>query len=197
MKIGITGGIGSGKSYVARIFGALGVPCYDADREAKMLMNGDPHIREALLKAFGPQVYGSDGLIDRAHLSAQVFRDRGKLELLNGIVHPVVIRHAEDWAAAQRHPYSLKEAALLFESGSYRLLDRTILVSAPEEERIRRVIRRDSTTREEVTRRIEKQMTEEEKAKLADFIILNDGGTPLLPQVLEINGKILASPHLH
>jgi len=190
MKIGITGGIGSGKSYVARIFGALGVPCYDADREAKMLMDSDLRIREALAKAFGTQVYGPDGLLDRAYLSDRVFRDRGKLDLLNGIVHPAVIRHAEDWAAAQTHPYSLKEAALLFESGSYRLLDRTILVSAPEEERIRRVMRRDSMSREEVVRRIEKQMPEEEKAKLADFVIINDGRAPLLPQVLKINGQL-------
>jgi len=190
MKIGITGGIGSGKSYVSKIFGALGVPCYDADMEAKRLMNNDLHIREALVKAFGPQVYGLDGLIDRAYLSALVFRDREKLDLLNGIVHPAVIRHAEDWAEAQTHPYSLKEAALLFESGSYRLLDRTILVSAPEEERIRRVMQRDGATKAEVVRRIEKQMPEEEKAKLADFVIVNDGQTPLLPQVLKINGQL-------
>jgi len=193
MKIGITGGIGSGKSYVARIFGALGVPCYDADREAKRLMNSDLHIREALAEAFGPQVYGSDGLLDRTYLSSQVFRDCGKLDLLNSIVHPAVIRHAEDWAAAQSHPYSLKEAALLFESGSYRLLDRVILVSAPVEERIRRVMRRDSTSRAEVLRRIEKQMPEEQKAKLADFVIVNDGETPLLPQVLKINGQLTST----
>jgi len=193
MKIGITGGIGSGKSYVSRIFRALGVPCYDADREAKELMNSDRHIREALVKAFGPGVYGSDGLLDRACLSTLVFRDREKLDVLNGIVHPIVIRHAEEWAAAQAHPYSLKEAALLFESGSYRLLDRTVLVSAPEEERIRRVMRRDSISREQVEQRIGKQMPEEEKAKLADFVIVNDGETPLLPQVLTLHEAFLAT----
>ena len=190
-KIGITGGIGSGKSYLARIFKALGVPFYDADKEAKILMNSHPGIRDALRKAFGEAVYTSGGELNRTYLAAEVFRDKAKLALLNSIVHPVVIQHAADWADAQTASYSLKEAALLFESGSYKNLDATILVSAPLELRVKRVMQRDGLSREEVLDRIQKQMPEEDKQKLADFTIVNDGSRPLLPQVLALHEQFL------
>jgi len=191
MKIGITGGIGSGKSYVARVFKALGVPFYDADREAKELMNSSSAIREALTHEFGTEVYNQEGDLNRSYLASQVFRDQDKLDKLNAIVHPIVIQHGEDWALSQTFPYTLKEAALLFESGSYKKLDYTILVTAPLEIRITRVMQRDAITREEVLNRVDKQMSDEEKLKLADFTILNDGIDALLPQILPLHKHFL------
>lgn len=191
LNIGITGGIGSGKSYVAKVFKALGVPFYDADKEAKELMNTNPAIKSALILEFGKEVYDIDGHLDRAYLASKVFRDKEKLNKLNAIVHPIVIQHGEDWALSQTFPYSLKEAALLFESGSYEKLDYTILVTAPTDIRIARVMQRDAITREEVLDRINKQLSDEEKQKLADFTIVNDGLTPLLPQILPLHKQFL------
>src|SRR5690606_37032819 len=136
LKIGITGGIGSGKSYVAKIFKALGVPFYDADKEAKELMNSHLEIKSALLQEFGPGVYDRLGMVKRGDLVAEVFRDKNKLAYLNSIVLPIVIQHGEDWALSQTLHYSLKEAALLFESGSYKKMAYTILVTAPLDVRI-------------------------------------------------------------
>lgn len=191
LKIGITGGIGAGKSYVARIFNALNVPFYDADKEAKELMNTDQGIRTALIQEFGNEVYDNDGRLNRSYLASQVFRDKKKLDKLNAAVHPIVIRHGENWARSQTFPYSLKEAALLFESGSYKKLDYTILVTAPIDIRIARVMQRDAITREEVLDRINKQLPDDEKQKLADFTIINDGLTPLLPQILSLHKQFL------
>ncbi|WDF67804.1 dephospho-CoA kinase [Sphingobacterium oryzagri] len=187
IKIGITGGIGSGKSYVAKVFQALGVPFYNADKEAKDLMNTSAKIRSALTETFGAEVYAQDGMLDRAYLSELVFKDQQKLERLNAIVHPAVIKHGQDWAAKQTFPYSLKEAALLFESGSYTSLDYTLLVTAPEPVRIARVINRDAVNEQQVRDRINKQMPEDDKVALADFVIVNDGQEPLLPQVLRLH----------
>src|SRR5690606_38204395 len=191
LKVGITGGIGSGKSYVARIFKALGVPFYDADTEAKKLMNTDGQIRPALIKQVGEAVYLEDGQLNRAYLSSVVFTDEKRLQALNAIVHPVVIQHGTDWAEAQSYPYSLKEAALLFESGSYKSLDYTILVTAPLEMRIKRVVKRDAVSREQVLDRINKQMPDEKKSEIADFVIVNDENVPLLPQVLTLHQQFL------
>ncbi|QBQ40680.1 dephospho-CoA kinase [Sphingobacterium psychroaquaticum] len=191
LKVGITGGIGSGKSYVAEIFKALGVPFYDADREAKDIMVTSDTVREDLKQAFGEAVYFADGQLNRAYLSSVVFGDERQLQRLNSIVHPAVIAHGEAWSNRQTYPYSLKEAALLFESGSYKKLDYTILVTAPEEERIARVMKRDNATREQVLARISKQLPDSEKREIADFIIVNDGVQPLLPQVLELHKRFL------
>lgn len=192
IKVGITGGIGSGKSFVAKIFKTLGVPFYDADKEAKDLMVRSELIRNGLIGAFGKDVYFQDGTLNRKWLSSQVFNNPEKLKQLNSIVHPIVIQDAVDWANAQTFCYSLKEAALLFESGSYKTLDYTILVVAPEELRIERVIKRDEVSREEVRNRINKQMPEEEKRKLADFVIVNNGIQPLLPQLYKIHKKLIS-----
>ena len=190
MKIGITGGIGSGKTFICQLFKALGVPVYNADDEAKKLMNGDPRIRERLIAEFGDATY-KDNQLDRAFLASQVFSDKTKLDRLNSIVHPIVIQAAKDWADQQKSRYSLKEAALLFESGSYKELDYTILVTAPLELRIERVMQRDAVTEQQVRERINKQLSDEEKLKLADFVIVNDGVTPLLPQVWTLHQKFL------
>src|SRR5690606_38987257 len=191
LRIGITGGIGSGKSYVAKIFKALGIPFYDADRVAKNIMNEDADLRKELEFAFGAAVYGVDGLLDRTYLADIVFKDKEQLAKLNSLVHPVVIRHGEEWAGAQTTPYSLKEAALLFESGSYKSLDYTILVVAPKEVRIKRVMERDGTDRIQVEQRMDKQLPDEEKERMANFILINTGVKPILPQVLALHNKFL------
>lgn len=191
IKVGITGGIGSGKSYVARIFKALGVPFYNADSEAKELMNSSEAIKHALIETFGAKVYDAQGRLDRGYLSSMVFRDQEQLSRLNAIVHPAVIQHAVDWADAQAFPYSLKEAALLFESGSYKTLDYTILVTAPIDIRISRVMQRDSIDEKQVRDRIDKQMGDGEKRALADFEIVNDGQEPLLGQVWQLHQLFL------
>ncbi|MFD1768167.1 dephospho-CoA kinase [Sphingobacterium suaedae] len=191
LKIGITGGIGSGKSYVAKIFRALGVPFYDADYEAKHLMNTSETIRAELIDVFGERVYNIDGRLDKNYLSAVVFTNQEKLNTLNAIIHPIVIEHGKQWAEDQTFAYSLKEAALLFETGSYQSLDYTILVMAPMDLRIDRVIKRDGLSREQVLDRIEKQMKDEEKIKMADFVLSNDEKNPLLSEVLALHELFL------
>lgn len=191
LKVGITGGIGSGKSFVSKIFKTLGVPFYDADKEAKAIMNSSDTVRKGLIDAFGESVYFADGTLNRKWLAEQVFNNNDQLTILNGIVHPVVIQHAVDWANAQRSCYSLKEAALLFESGSYKTLDYTILVIAPQNVRIDRVMARDNVSREEVINRINKQMSDEAKMEMAHFILVNDGIEPLLPQIYNIHKQLI------
>lgn len=193
LKIGITGGIGVGKSVVARIFKILGVPTYDADKEAKAIMYTNDQVRAALVDTFGKEVYHADGSLDRAWLSARVFSNETELKKLNAIVHPAVIQAGEDWADAQTTAYSLKEAALLFESGSYKALDYCILVSSPEDVRIQRVMARDGVTEAEVRQRISKQMPEAEKEALADFIIYNDDEHSLIEQVMQLHQQFLSN----
>lgn len=186
-KIGITGGIGTGKSFVSKIFKTLGVPFYDADHEAKVIMSENLFIREALIKAFGSETYFEDGTLNRKYLAAKVFNNEQQLTLLNSIVHPIVIEAGRNWAANQKASYCLKEAALLYESLSYKLMDYTIVVTAPLDLRIARVMNRDAVSKDEVLRRISNQMPEEEKVKMADFVIVNDEITPLLPQIEKLH----------
>lgn len=193
LKIGITGGIGVGKSVVARIFKILGVPTYDADKEAKAIMYTNDQVRAALIDTFGKEVYHADGSLDRAWLSARVFSNETELKKLNAIVHPAVIQAGEDWADAQTTAYSLKEAALLFESGSYKALDYCILVSSPEDVRIQRVMARDGVTEAEVRQRMSKQMPDAEKEALADFIIYNDDEHSLIEQVMQLHQQFLSN----
>lgn len=192
IKVGITGGIGVGKSYVAKIFKTMGIPVYDADTEAKKLMKSHPDIKENLIKEFGENTYTKEGELDNKYLAKLVFDNTEKLNKLNAIVHPVVIQHGRDWGERQKTEYSLKEAALLFESGSYKELDYTILVTAPIDVRIARVMGRDGVDREAVLQRMAKQMPEDEKATLADFTVANDGVSALLPQIMEIHKKLIA-----
>lgn len=188
IKVGIAGGIGSGKTIVCDIFKVLGVPIYNADLEAKLIMNKSDQVRQAIIATFGDQTY-QNGILNREFLAAQVFNDADQLAKLNAIVHPAVIQAAEDWADAQIAPYSLKEASILFESGSYKKLDYTILVTAPVEIRIARVMARDQVTREQVLARMNNQLPDEEKAKLADFVIINDGIEALIPQVMALHHR--------
>ncbi|UIR54491.1 dephospho-CoA kinase [Sphingobacterium sp. SRCM116780] len=188
IKVGIAGGIGSGKTIICHVFKVLGIPIYNADLEAKLIMNKSDHVRLAIMQVFGQEAY-QNGVLNREFLSAQVFSNAEKLAKLNSIVHPAVIQAAADWADAQTTAYSLKEASILFESGSYKKVDFSILVTAPEEIRIARVMQRDEVTRAQVLERMRNQMSDEEKAKLADFVIINDGIEPIIPQVMALHHR--------
>lgn len=186
--LGITGGIGSGKTTVCKIFETLGIPIYYADERAKHLMSHDPELMAGIVDLFGPEAYLEPQVLNRAHIAKVAFNDKIKLNQLNALVHPAVGRDGLAWQAAQQNvPYTLKEAALLYESGSYRSLDKIIVVTAPLELRIERVMARDGAKREDVEARIAKQMPEAEKVKLADFVVHNDGQQALIPQVLAIH----------
>jgi dephospho-CoA kinase len=192
LRVGLTGGIGSGKSTVAAIFETLGVPVAYADAEAKRLMNEDAGLREAIIRHFGESAYDK-GVLNRKYLAQQVFTDPGKLEVLNSLVHPVTIREGERWmqSLAPHHPYAIREAALIFETRAAAHLDYIIGVSAPVSLRIHRTMQRDHLTREEVIHRMKNQIDEEIKMRLCDAVIRNDERVALLPQVLELHQKLL------
>ena len=190
LKIGLTGGIGSGKTVVARIFEVLGVPVYYADEAAKRLMNTDSSLKDSIIRHFGEQAYKQDQL-DRKWLASVVFNDPVKLELLNSITHPATIKDADTWIKQQKATYIIKEAALLFESGASARLDKVIGVHAPQFLRVNRVMARDGVTEPEVLKRISRQMDEDEKMKRCDFIITNDETEPVIPQVLALHDKLM------
>jgi dephospho-CoA kinase len=189
VRVGLTGGIGSGKSTVAHVFEILGIPVYYADKEAKRLMNEDPEIRRQLISHFGQETY-ADNLLNRRFLAEIVFKDKEKLQLLNSLVHPITIARAEDWMLQHQTPYVIKEAALIFESGSQEGLDYVIGVSAPLNVRIQRTMKRDAVSREEVLNRMQHQIQESIKMRLCDFVIRNDEQHLVLPQVLALHEKL-------
>lgn len=186
LKIGLTGGIGSGKTTVAQIFEVLAIPVYYADQAAKDLMNQDPELKKQIISAFGEEVY-KEGVLDRSYLGGMVFADAEKLSLLNSFVHPVTIRHASSWMQNQKTSYAVKEAALIFEAGLENFFDYIIGVTAPESLRLQRVMKRDHSSKESVLQRMALQMDEKEKISRCDFVIINDEKQALLPQVLEIH----------
>ena len=190
LKIGLTGGIGSGKTTVAKIFEVLQVPVYYADVASKRLYQTDASLISDLKKHFGEDIYNGT-VLNRERLAQAVFADAEKLALLNRLVHPPTIKDAEAWMARQTAPYLIKEAALLFESGSVRGLDYIIGVQAPQHLRIQRAMERDNTTREAVLARMERQLDHSIKMKLCDFVIQNDEQQPVLPQVLHLHQLFL------
>ena len=189
LRIGLTGGIGSGKSVVAKVFETLGIPVYYADDAAKRLMNTNEELKDAIIKNFGEGSYANEEL-DRKYIASIVFNDKEKLELLNSLTHPATIRDAEEWMKQQTSLYIIKEAALLFESGANKNLDYVIGVYAPLPLRIKRVIAMDGISKEEIIKRISRQMDEEEKLKRCDFIITNNEQELVIPQVLELDKKL-------
>lgn len=190
LKVGITGGIGSGKTLVCKIFETLGIPVYYADERAKWLMTHAPEVRRAIIRLFGAQAYENEQL-NRAYIAGIVFKDPEKLHQLNAIVHPAVKKDGQAWHERQKDaPYTLKEAALIFESGSFKDLDKVITVFAPKDLRIQRILARDQTTEEAVKARMDQQMPEEEKIARADFVIYNDGGHSLIRQVYAIHEQL-------
>ena len=192
LSIALTGGIGSGKTTVARIFEILGIPVYYADEEAKRLMNEDAVLREQLIGAFGADVYTA-GTINRKRLSDLVFRNPEKLSQLNAIVHPATGIHSTAWMKSQTTPYAIKEAALIFEAGLQDQFDYVIGVTAGESVRIERVMSRDGTSKQKVLERIGNQWPDAEKMELCDFVVTNDDGCALIPQVLAIHQELLIS----
>lgn len=189
LKIGITGGIGSGKSTICNFFRLLGVPVFNADQEAKKVMNESSIVRSKLVVSFGNDIYLPNHTIDRKKMAGIIFNSPSLLQKVNAIVHPEVRKYFFAWCEQQESPYIVHEAAILFESGFYEMMDFTILVTASEEERVKRVMRRDQSTAEQVKERMGKQWTDEQKAALADFTIRNDNRELIIPQLLNLDKK--------
>ena len=191
MKIvGITGGIGSGKTTVCQIFENLGVPVYNADIQAKKILNSNQSLKKKIKSLLGEGAYFENGKLNRNYVASQIFVDKDLLSKINTLVHPIVQEDAKRWSEQFQKEgiqYVLNEAALLVENGSYRSLDSLIVVTCPEEIRIQRVIKREKATREEVLKKIKNQLPEQEKIKVADFIIQNDGQLPIIPQIWKIH----------
>ena len=190
LKIGLTGGIGSGKSTVAKVFESLGVPVYKADDEAKKLLAINPQLINLIKKHFSEEVY-KEGKLDKAYLASVVFNNKEKLNLLNSLVHPFTIEDGKSWMNRQQTPYAIKEAALIFESGSQGEFDYVIGVYAPETLRIHRTIQRDKTDKELVRLRMQNQIKEEIKMKLCDEVLINNEQALLLPQIIALHEKLL------
>ena len=190
LRIGLTGGIGSGKSTAAQIFEVLGIPVYYADTEAKRLMNEDDEVKAGIIRLFGKEAY-SNNVLDRKYISSIVFSDPAKLAILNSIVHPATKKDGEAWMQKQTTPYAIHEAALIFEARVNERLEYVIGVSAPQELRIQRTMERDHVSREEILKRMGHQLGEEIKMEKCDFILINDENQFLIPQVLELHQKLL------
>lgn len=193
LKIGITGGIGSGKTTVCKIFETLGIPVFYADVVAKQVMISDEILISGVKETFGDDSYFADGKLNNKHIAAIVFNQQEELDKLNALVHPAVFRAFDRWASehATKAPYLLKEAALLFESGSYKMCDKNVLVSSPLELKLQRVMQRDHITREQVLARMDKQFTDEQKQAFADYTIINNDKESLILQVLNLHQSFL------
>jgi len=193
MKIvGLTGGIGSGKTIIAKVFKSLNIPVYNSDIEAKKLMNSSSEIKNKLISEFTEEVY-IDNFLNKKFLANIIFNNKQKLEYVNSVVHPVVISHFKEWASKQTSNYVIKENAILFESGMQKYVNKIITVTAPEEVRIKRVQKRDGVTYDEVKARVFNQMSDNEKITKSNFIIYNDGKQLILPQILKIHEELLFS----
>jgi dephospho-CoA kinase len=191
MKIGITGGIGSGKTTVSRVFSVLGIPVFSADSEARRLMNSDKEIIEKVRLIAGKDVYSS-GSLNNTELARIIFNNKKLLKEINSIVHPAVLENFKIWTKSVSSAYVIMEAAILFESGASELVDRKVLVVAPVEERIARIVHRNNLTRKEVLDRIKNQMDDKEKIKLSDYIIYNSENEMIIPSILKIHEEILS-----
>lgn len=191
-KIGITGGMGSGKSTVCAIFASMGVPVYNADYEAKQLYTTDLTLKQTIIAHFGEEVY-PNGQFHAATLAAKVFGNEAALQQLNEWVHPRVKQHAIDWMQRQTAPYCIKEAALLIESGAYQDVDTCVLVSSPLELRLQRIMQRDGQTHDAILQRIHAQWSDEKKLAYCQHQIHNDSSHALIPQVLALHRLFLSS----
>ena len=187
--IGITGGIGSGKSMVAKVLQLMGYPVYSSDQRAKEIMHEDQLLIVGLKELFGEEAY-LDSNLNRPYIAAQIFKDASKRTAMNNLVHPAVRKDFQNWVSRQKSPVLFQESALLFETGNYKSFDAVILVSAPEKVRMQRVKERDQLTDEQVQSRFNAQMPEEEKMKLTNLVIHNDGNQLLVPQILDLLKRI-------
>jgi dephospho-CoA kinase len=190
IKVGLTGGIGSGKSLIAKIFSTLGIPVFNADTVARDLVTKDNTVREEIIELLGNEAF-VENEYNRSFVASQVFNNKELLQKLNAIIHPAALKAFDQWAAQVHAPYLIKEAAILFESGSYRSLDKVITVSAPAEIRVKRVIARDKVSDVQVLARINAQLSDAEREKLSDYVILNDNIKAVLPQVLRIHNELI------
>lgn len=190
LSVGITGGIGSGKSTACKVFKLLGVPVFEADFVAKSLVNSNSSIRNGLITLFGRDIYDAKNNVDKKRLAEYIFNDDNLLEKVNNIIHPEVRNEFNFWKDSQEHPYVIHEAAILFESGFYKMMDYTILVSAPEKFRIERVTKRDGISANLVRKRINNQFTDEQKRQLASIELVNDNKNLLIPKILEIDKNL-------
>ncbi len=189
--IGITGGIGSGKTTCCRIFECMGVPAYYADDRAKLLMTQHPHVIAQVKELLGEGSYHNNGDLNRGYIADKIFNDKAMLQQMNRIIHPAVAHDAISWATQQNSRYVLYEAALLVENGSYRNMTKLIVVSCPEDIRIQRVIERDDTDKEAVLSRMKNQLQEEAKLEVADYIIDNSGEKSIIPQIFAIHNQLI------
>lgn len=189
IKVGITGGIGSGKTTICNFFKVLGIPVFEADAEAKQIMNSSSTVQSRIKLAFGNDIYLHDNTIDRKKLAKLIFNSPTLLETINLIIHPEVRKYFNEWCGKQTSPYIVYEAAIIFETGFHEELDFSVLITAPVEERIKRVMERENTSEEDIRSRIEKQWTDEQKMKLADYTIINDNRELIVPQLLELDKK--------
>ncbi len=191
LRVGVTGGIGSGKSVICQVFATLGRPVFKADDAARLLMNTDAGLMQSIKSLLGGAVY-NNGLLDSKAVSAIIFSEPEKLQQLNALVHPATIAYAEKWISLQKAPYIVKEAAIFFESGSSKGIDVMIGVYCPLELRVQRAMARGNMPSEKVMEIVGKQMDEEEKMKRCDYVITNDDITAILPQVLALDKVLLA-----
>jgi dephospho-CoA kinase len=190
-KLGITGGIGSGKTSVCRVFDVLGIPVFSADREARKIMDCDSEIINGICSITGKDIYVG-GNLDRASMAKIIFNDKSLLEKVNSLVHPAVFDRFNRWASEQTTPYVIMEAAILFESGASEFVDRVATVVAPVDQRISRVIHRNKLSREQVMERMRNQIDDEERIKLSDYIIYNSENDMIIPAILKIHNDILS-----
>jgi dephospho-CoA kinase len=191
IKVGLTGNIGSGKSTVARVFEILGIPVYHADAEAKRFLNNED-VRKSLLKEFGSEIF-EDREINRKKLARLVFSDKKALEFLNSLIHPLVRKDFQNWSAVHpESPYIIQEAAILFESGFYKMFDKVITVTSSPELAVSRVVARDGVSAEDVIDRMRNQWSSERKQKSADFVIYNNESELVIPQILEIHNRLIS-----
>ena len=193
MKIvGLSGGIGSGKSTIAKVFCNCGIPVYNADLQAKSLMNTNKFVIDEITRAFGENAYSNETL-NREYIANEIFNNNHKRELMNSIVHPAVQKDFELWVTKQSAKYVIQENALMFSTDSYKKFDHTIYVTCPQEERIKRVAQRDGLSKEQIIGRINAQAKDEEACEKANFVILNDNTKMIIPQVLSIHKKLINS----
>ena len=192
LKIGITGGIGSGKTTVCKVFELLGIPVFYADDVAKSIMYTDSILKSGILDAFGENSYSNSGELNRSYISSIVFNDKHELEKLNSLVHPAVFRAFDSWVLNQKEAsYVIKEAALLYESDAYKMCDQSILVISPIETRISRVKARDGISADDIQLRMNRQFSDEQKMKFADHILHNDERKLLIPQIIQLHQQFL------
>ena len=191
LNVGLTGGIGSGKTIASKIFEVLGIPVYQADIAAKSLMESNPILKNQLIEHFTENAF-VDGKLNRKYIADIIFNDKEKLHLINSLVHPYTIQDGIEWMKKQTTPYAIKEAALIFESGTQSNFDYIIGISSPQSMRLNRTIKRDNTNRELILEKMEHQLDEQVKMKLCDFVLQNDEKTLLTTQVIAVHEKLIA-----